>query len=332
MSRFAPGTEVLTSDSAECSQACAQSLMRRSKHLRSNCYLREWKAGNLMRLRSGAISNHSHGAAFTGWWTSSLEVIPASHSVPQESGLEQKTRATSGPTSATELNEWLPGFASLRMSKGTLRWDSPQSSAIWKNWITERRGAYLARLKSALHINENVCSSWPTATARDWKGCGNAVPRRDGKQRLDTLEAVVMFGQAAPANHSTHGNRPELWRTPSAQIIESKSGEIKLKNRKPDDPQVGLADQVRAWATPQASDHVEGRRTDTDSNQKCLGRDMKTLQVSGKLNPRWVETLMGLPVGWVMPSCSQPVTIAPTSCAFSVTESCPSQPSERSVF
>jgi hypothetical protein len=32
---------------------------------------------------------------------------------------------------------------------------------------------------------------------------------------------------------------------------------------------------------------------------------------NAKLNPRWVETLMGLPIGWVMPSCVSPVTIAP---------------------
>jgi hypothetical protein len=28
-----------------------------------------------------------------------------------------------------------------------------------------------------------------------------------------------------------------------------------------------------------------------------------------KLNPRWVETLMNLPVGWVMPSCVNPITL-----------------------
>ena len=33
------------------------------------------------------------------------------------------------------------------------------------------------------------------------------------------------------------------------------------------------------------------------------------MESSGKLNPRWVETLMGLPVGWTMPSCASPVTI-----------------------
>jgi hypothetical protein len=43
--------------------------------------------------------------------------------------------------------------------------------------------------------------------------------------------------------------------------------------------------------------------------------------VSLALNPRWVETLMGLPVGWVMPSCASPATIVPMSSASSATES-----------
>lgn len=33
----------------------------------------------------------------------------------------------------------------------------------------------------------------------------------------------------------------------------------------------------------------------------------------GSLNPRWVETLMGLPVGWTMPGCASPVTIGQMS-------------------
>lgn len=47
-----------------------------------------------------------------------------------------------------------------------------------------------------------------------------------------------------------------------------------------------------------------------------------------KLNPRWVETLMGLPVGWTMPSCASPVTPEWTSSDCSETASCQQQPSE----
>jgi hypothetical protein len=70
-----------------------------------------------------------------------------------------------------------------------------------------------------------------------------------------------------------------------------------------------LDQQVKNWATPDASD----RRSDK-SRQVGLSN-----QTQGKLNPRWVETLMGLPVGWTMPSCASPVTIAPTSCGYSET-------------
>jgi hypothetical protein len=50
----------------------------------------------------------------------------------------------------------------------------------------------------------------------------------------------------------------------------------------------------------------------------------------GKLNPRWVETLMGLPIGWTMPSCQSPVTIELTNYDCSETESCLQQQNEHS--
>jgi hypothetical protein len=56
------------------------------------------------------------------------------------------------------------------------------------------------------------------------------------------------------------------------------------------------------------------------------------MQTGGKLNPRWVETLMGLPVGWTMPSCASPVTIAQMNSDSSATESCLQQQSELFEF
>jgi hypothetical protein len=60
-----------------------------------------------------------------------------------------------------------------------------------------------------------------------------------------------------------------------------------------------------------------------------LPEDMK--RSSGKLNPRWVETLMGLPIGWTMPSCTSAQTIAPMSCdslAMELSRPPQSEPSE----
>jgi hypothetical protein len=66
-----------------------------------------------------------------------------------------------------------------------------------------------------------------------------------------------------------------------------------------------------------------GKKEDTLTGQ-ATNRDKTT----GKLNPRWVETLMGLPVGWVMPSCASPVTIEPTNSGCSGTESSQLLPQE----
>lgn len=268
---FVQDTEALNLDLNLCSQFCAQLLTRRSKRSQSSVYLREWKVGNLMRLRSGAISSLSIGKAFEAWWTSSLAATHASHSVLPGSEQEQKTQDICGPTLKTESNKWLPGFVSLKMLKGTFRWDSPQSSAIWNSWVIRSRGEYSQRLNAARLTRESACSSWPTTRANDYKGCGNAVPRKDGKHQLDTLEAVVIFGRHDPESLSTHGSRPESWATATVST--------------------GAHRQKNGSMTPKLDN-----------------------QVAGKLNPRWVERLMGLPVGWTMPSCAFPVTIAQTNC------------------
>jgi hypothetical protein len=49
---------------------------------------------------------------------------------------------------------------------------------------------------------------------------------------------------------------------------------------------------------------------------------------AGKLSPRWVETLMGLPIGWTMPSCLNPATPESMNCDCSETESSRQPPSE----
>ena len=80
---------------------------------------------------------------------------------------------------------------------------------------------------------------------------------------------------------------------------------------------------LESWATPQTRDNRSGgaERWDNPNKSRNLNDQMAAATTqNAKLNPRWVETLMGLPVGWTMPSCASPVTIAQTSCAFLATE------------
>jgi hypothetical protein len=247
ISAFAQDTEALTSDSVELSQACAQSLMRRSKPSPAKTYLREWKAGNLMRLRYGAISSHFLGQSFLGWWTSSLVATRVSHSVQQDSEKEQTTQDTSGLLFQPELLSCDQVSVSLKTSKDISRWGCLTLSKTWDAWVIEQRGAYSQRLNVARLTSAKECSSWPTASTRDHKGGYNGGRIRKGKVSMDTLDVAVQAHRTGGLldldNPSTHGSR------------------------------------------------------------------------IGQLNPRWVETLMGLPVGWTMPSCLQPIA-SPASVAM----------------
>lgn len=203
-SRYVPGMAESTSDSDAASR-CAQSLMRRSKPSQSSAYLREWKAGNLMRLRSGLICDPFLGQGFLERWISSLEVIHVSHSVQQVSDSEQKTNDTYGHTLLKASLFSSQEFAYLRTSKDILRWDSPLLSVIWKKWVTKCRGAYSRRLNAVRLTNAKECGLWPTIRASEYKGCG-PLGSKSHKHRVNRfyLDAVAQerTGQTGRLNPS----------------------------------------------------------------------------------------------------------------------------------
>jgi len=319
-----------TSDSKESlAKMCAPLLMRRSKPSQSSAYLREWKAGNLMRLQSGLISKVSLGERFQTAWISFLAATPASHLAQPGNDSEQKTQDTCGPSSQMELESCDPNFVSLRTSKDTLALDSEKSSKNWEASVTKRRGAYSARVKLAHLTKGNECSSWPTARSRDWKDTGD----------LSRVEYGMTLGRAVQVNPSTNGNRQESskpgWPTPRVSDIadsrpnvdQSLNGAFRKWLSPTKNIQANLSDSVQllsrqeSWATPIVGDSHLASTPEVAAKRLAEGKVTLSRQNAGKLNPRWVETLMGLPVGWTMPSCQSPVTIVPTNSDSSVTES-----------
>lgn len=349
-SAFVPDTEALNLDLSESSQICAQSLFVRSKPLPARTWSQKWKRDSWTQHLFGRILKPSLGEHFVTAWTSSLEVIRANHSAQPDSAEEKTTRATSGHGLQMEFALCAQDFASLKTSKDISAWGCPTLSKTWAEWVTELRGEYSARLKSAHLTRENECSSWPTATARDWKD-GSAEACRNVP--VNGLLGRFVHGQPAQEKPSTNGSRLESWSTPRAQepgksgkgfskclndqmkqwatptVAEThnqgSSSQIYLQNQvgatekqwatpraehdsgmhngKPDT----LHSQMKQWGTPTARDHKSGRGNE-EREYKELTPMVERTQ-TGKLNPRWVETLMGLPVGWTMPSCTSPVTI-----------------------
>jgi hypothetical protein len=124
--------------------------------------------------------------------------------------------------------------------------------------------------------------------------------------------------------------RTGQWGTPAANDA-NKTPHCEVNSN-----QAGLSKSVglelqKQWATPRDQDHKHSLPTEYEM-QSRMHNQLLHMQTGGKLNPRWVETLMGLPVGWVMPSCKSPVTIALTNSDSSATESCLQQPKELFEF
>ena len=140
-----------------------------------------------------------------------------------------------------------------------------------KGFIATRKNgvSYGAKLRDAVIHHEE--KNWPTPTARDWKGCGNAAIRKDGKHRIDNLEAVIKFGPQDQDNRNTNGKNQESqsWATPRAN-------------------------QVHPTITEENRAHLANRGK-SNLEEEIAGHCGKA---TGKLNPDWVEQMMGLPVGW----------------------------------
>jgi len=137
-----------------------------------------------------------------------------------------------------------------------------------------------AKLRDAVETYEE--KNWPTASARDHKGGYAGGKIRNGKVSMDTLDVAVqaheiggLLNQDSP---STSGKPQESWATPRANKVHPT---ITDENR----------DQLATRGKSNLEEDVAGH----------CGK------ATGKLNPDWVEQLMGLPTGW-------------TDCAYAETE------------
>jgi hypothetical protein len=355
-------TAALSLDSNESSRICAQSLFVRSKPLPLRTWSARWKRDSWTRHLSGRILEPSLGERFVTEWTSLLAVTPASPSAAQESGQAKKTRGIYGRGSQMAFDFSDPSSASLKTSKDISRWGCPTSSKTWQEWVTERRGAYSARLNAVRRINASGSSSWPSPVAsevrqgfqdrsRGMKGSQESLTtvvvkswptpsgmdgerpqetqeqweQRNARKRAEnpnlgqlhrplTVAVTALHGHPVPASSSTDGSRPGLWQTATVSTGAHKQKDGSMTDK--------LDQQVKSWATARAG-MARGNKFTYDRGKGNIEEQAgASVKGGGKLNPRWVETLMGLPVGWTMPSCVSPVTIEPMSFDCSATELC----------
>ena len=327
-SAYVPDTVALISDLNEQSEMCAQSLLVRSKPMRQQTWSKKWKRDSWTQLLFGRILKHSHGKIFTEKWTSSVEASLASHSVTQVGKQEMMTLDTCGPTSSEASNNWddLPLFSSKMWKESSTQSSSQMAGQIpserpfcsmslgsWKKWVTKQRQAYLARAKSVRHscekeslylqyqTNSNqveLILSQVSSTDKNW-ATPNTMDHLTPKstETLIRQDTTVRKGRTAPSN--------------LREQVDPKA--------------VGIYQQLNVTAQETTEQHTHLLEDNSSTDMRPQEQSPK-----GYLNPRWVEQLMGLPVGWAKASCSVVTITEQMSLDCLETELCLTQPQERS--
>jgi len=276
-SAYVPDTKESGLDLEAFCQTCEKSLTWRGKDSLSRTWLQRWKRESWIQHLSSRTLSNSLTESFVDAWTSSLADSRVSHSQLLASVKLLKTPDTYSPTSQTEsesANLELFSSKTYKESSAARRETESQFSSMssehWKDWVIEQRQEYSQRKKSAHLTKESESSSWPTATTRDWKDTNATVPPSRANPSKQTLgQRVAHVGLQDQANPNKSGKSQESWPTPRANKVHP---EITEKNRE------HLANRKKANLEEDIAGHC-GKAT-------------------GKLNPNWVEHLMGLPAGW----------------------------------
>ena len=289
------------------------SLMWRSKPSQLRTWSTRWKQGSYLPHLFTRILKPSQRTSFETALTSSLEVIRASRFQQQDSEREPMTQDTFGHLYGDTSNQLDLLDASLKTSRDTSRLDSQQSSAIWKRMVTEQRGEYSQRVKSAHLIKENESTSWATPNTMDHFPqrseealIRQATTQRKGRTKPANLReqvnpiAVAIYQE--PTNWPTvrvssanGASQKELaagnpkkrleaevllnpWPTPAARDYKGASGWGRQERK--GFPEDSLPNAVTNWPTPSAHEARLGYQDRSDPTKKGTQESLTTVIVN----------------------------------------------------
>jgi hypothetical protein len=149
----------------------------------------------------------------------------------------------------------------------------------WSNSGMIVGGKYYPLKKLEHHITERGGGYWATPNTMDH------LPLRS-KESLDRQFATTRKGRTKPANLREQVH-PECWPTPTVCGNYNRKGASKTSGD-------GLATAVGMFPTPCARDWKDNGKSPSEFRRESPS--VATV-VGGKLNPPWVEWLMGVPLG-----------------------------------
>lgn len=270
----------------------------------------------------------------------------------------QSSRATDGTTPkalrfcSMSLESW-SGWVTMRRREYSQRVKSVQRTKENEclSWvvapISAKQDALLFHQCSETQSQEDQeYQFWRTPIAYDYRGVDQGKEARGFSPSLpNQVQQQLTPHQEAQSN--IHVNRQESqWATPntldhlaqrSEEALIHQATTVRKGRKSPsnlreqvDTRAVEIYQKTSLWITPTMRGH-KGKRPQgfKERGYGSLLPDQVHMGIfTGKLNPRWVEMLMGLPIGWTMPSCAHPWIATQMSCDCSEMELCPTPPNE----
>ena len=235
-------------------------------------------------------------------WTSSVVVSHAKTSAPpaSEPASAKAPARAYGSSSAASSPSSGRASSSSRTSRAAHRSGSRSSSETFGSEAIERALSRFRRETSALPISDEGSSSspWPTATASD--GLRGLSDPKGGRRAAQTLSGA-MWPTATATDAKASGSTSAYWgrRAEGSQRHEG----------------LTLTDAtVRSGLFPTATAtraHSQNNGNPKDGRDRYATAGTLTLDGAarvdgGRLNPDWVEMLMGFPAGWTVIDSPEP--------------------------
>jgi len=313
---FARVSEASSWDSDSPSEITAPFVTLSGKPTQRPLSWRGWKSRPWIRLLYGMISKPSTAARGVESWISSQRATRASRFPTPASAEATPTSATCGPMSLVSCLRYPPAGVSSRTSAGIYLSASRRSFLTWSEWTTALRQVCSERPTWAHRIGASGCSSWQTATAREHKGAGNlnrgkCILSEEAENNWPTPKAI----DTPEREKHKDGQEIQLpmvasrWLTPKTptgggQAVRPSPGSLrKLEDQilsHPAPPRTGAV-----WPTPRvgmercdSATYSRGKGNIEEEVSAFMERQSPATSGRRSLNPRFVEWLMGLPLGW----------------------------------
>ena len=209
--------------------------------------------------------------------------------------LTWKTRAT--PARRLIFQLW-PSMPRTDESVSSL-WLTPSATNISKRGeeALERRKHYRnsinrktvppGNLAEQIQYGSPVTDMWPTPRTRGIIG---------GSGSREMLRTKVKKGELSEEEANQIAGT-KLWPSPKASDAKG-TGPIGSKSQKHDNQKRNLRGDVRLWPTPQAGSDSPAAHNSMSGDFKTRFAERANIEVTGQLNPGFVEWLMGFPIGY----------------------------------